>query len=138
MRIEGWERRLDAVIEAARAQPYQLGQHDCFTVACAAVQALTLGGDLFARWRGTYSTKDEAHAKILEHAATFTEFFSNVFGVLPSGVKLARRGDIVEYFDGLLIEKHLGVCLGERTALLGERGLIFLPTLECNLCWRID
>jgi len=68
IRINGWERRLAGVIEAAQHVPYVLGTHDCFRVACRAVEALT-GVDLWEEWAGQYRTRGEAIALLRHYAA---------------------------------------------------------------------
>ncbi len=134
IRLDGWESRLVAVIEDARAQPYVLGQHDCLRIALRTVEALT-GVDRWAEFQG-YSTKREAMATIARFGSNFEAAISWFFGAPSVDTRLARRGDIclVETVDG---EKHLGVCLGRDTALLAPDGLIYFPTLSCQCAWRV-
>lgn len=134
-RLRGWEGRLANAIEAARARPYVLGEADCFRMACEAVQAL-VGVDLWAEHRGTYSTREEAQARVLAYGATFTRAFCNIFGAEPWAMAMGRRGDIAEYRDpgG---EAHLGVVVGAAVAVAGQRGLLFLKRSECRHCWGI-
>lgn len=133
-RLEGWEGRLAAAIEAARHIPYELGRHDCVWLACRSIEALT-GIDLWEQWAGRYSTKREALRIILEYdAGGFTAAFSRLFGSKPVSVFRLRRGDIVEYFDH---EQHLGVCIGSEVAMFGESGIIFVPLDSCKIGWRM-
>jgi hypothetical protein len=133
-RLDGWEARLLAVIDAARAEPYVLGVHDCFRVACQVVTALT-GVDRWPEFAG-YTTKREALAKLAQFGSSFEAAGDWFFGEARVDVKRARRGDIccVETLDG---EKHLGVCLGRHTALLAPEGLIYLKTLDCRCAWGV-
>jgi hypothetical protein len=132
-RTEGWESRLAAAVDGARLRPYQLGAHDCFSFACEAVEAMT-GVDLYTNWRGRYNSKTSALRLIAEEGG-FSSAFSRIFGVLPSGIAMARRGDILEYrADG---EQHLAVCVGDMAAALGEHGLLFIETCNCGHAWRI-
>lgn len=133
-RMEGWESRLAGVIEAARDQPYVLGEHDCLRVALRTVEALT-GVDRWAEFAG-YRTKREAMATIARFGSNFEAAISWFFGAASIDVRLARRGDIclVETVDG---EKHLGVCLGRDTALLAPEGLTYVATLLCKCAWRV-
>lgn len=133
-RIEGWEARLAAEVEAARAKPYEIGVHDCFRFACACVQALT-GVDLWAQYGGGYRTRREAMRELAKHGASFDEVFSTGFGVNPISPRLARRGDVLKYEDAR--GAHLGVCVGGEAALLDEEGLVFLPLARCAHAWRI-
>ena len=133
-RIEGWEGRLNGVMEAARHEPYALGSHDCFRLACRVVEALT-GIDRWPEFMG-YRTKREAVEAIAVHGSNFEaagDWFFEVENVKPA---YARRGDIValQTDDG---EKHLGVCLGIQAAYLAPDGLTFIPTITALCAWRI-
>lgn len=134
MRLEGWEVRLSAVIEAARGEPYELGRHDCFRLACRSVQALT-GADLWSEWAGSYRTHAQALRRIVEVGGSYDGCFSRIFGSEPVNVRLARQGDILKFVENG--EPHLGVCIGAEAAVLGETGLLFVPCLACEVCWRI-
>ncbi len=135
-RLEGWERRVEDVIQAAESEPYVLGQHDCFKVACQAVEALT-GVDLWSEWAGRYSTQREALKLIAEYGGgTFDDAFSRLFGVeLDDNPLFARRGDVLKFErDGV---PHLGVCRGRGVVVLGENGLMKIPLRACAGVWKI-
>ena len=134
-RIEGWEGRLAAVIDAACCTPYVLGQHDCFRLACEAVNALT-GVDHWPAWAGRYHTPREALRLLAENGGSFTAAFTQLFGVEPSAPNTAQRGDVLEYRDATG-QQHLGVCVGAHVALLGEQGLAFQRLRDCAHVWRI-
>jgi hypothetical protein len=134
-RREGWEGRLAAVLEDARGRSYVLGEHDCFRLACAAVEALT-GVDLWAAWAGRYRTRREALALLASYGGTFTGAFSRLFGAAPEPIALARRGDIAEYQDPRG-ERHLGVVNGARVVLLLAAGVEGIPRSACRHAWRI-
>ncbi len=144
-RLEGWESRLVAVIEAARARSYALGEYDCFRLACAAVAALT-GVDLWPAWAGRYRTRREALRLLVEfagpgHSAAamplFSAAFTRLFCAARESPRRARRGDILEYVDSASGEQHLGVCVGACAAVPGEHGLLFVPLSQCAGVWRI-
>lgn len=136
VRLQGWEGRLSAVVEAARNTPYKLGEHDCFRFACAAVEALT-GADVWTAWRGRYRTRREALRRIREFGGGgFTEAGTKLFGVAPVPVGLARRGDVLEYADDSCAA-HLGVCVGAHVAVLAESGLAFVRLSDCRHAWRV-
>lgn len=135
MRLEGWESRLVAVVDAARDVPYQLGQHDCFRLACAVVLALT-GVDKWPLFAGRYSTRGEAVRHIARFGSSFEEAAAAFFAGETAPARLGRRGDLCAYTDGSG-EKHLAVCMGDRVAALGESGLVWLPLRACHACWRI-
>lgn len=134
MRHEGWEKRLDQVIEAARARPYELGVHDCFRLMCRVVEAL-VGEDRWPAFAG-YRTKREALAKLAAHGSSFEAAGDWFFGVPRMDVKRARRGDACCFVDAVG-EKHLGVCLGRDTAVLHASGVIFVDTLDCRCAWEV-
>lgn len=134
-RLPGWEDRLFATITAARAKPYKLGEHDCFRLACATVEALT-GVNPWEPWAGAYASKREALRRIAEFAGDFTAAASKFFGSAPERMELARRGDICEYVDDAG-EQHLGIVIGVMVALLGPEGLEFVQLDLCRHCWRI-
>lgn len=136
MRREGWETRLVDVIEQARHRPYQLGQHDCFRLACAVVEALT-GVDKWPAFEGRYATRGEAVRHIARFGSSFEDAASAFFGAEATHARSARRGDLCAYTDPTG-EKHLAVCVGERVAALGESGITWLPLRYCHACWRID
>lgn len=134
-RVEGWERRLDAVMQATQNEPYVLGQHDCFRVACQAVEALT-GADLWSEWAGKYSTQREALRLIAEYGGgTFNDAASRLFRTEPERPLYARRGDILKYAENGT--PHLGVCRGRNVAVLGEKGLLSVPLSSCECVWKI-
>lgn len=134
VRAEGWEDRLVWVIEAARNQPYELGVHDCFRLACRSIEALT-GVDRWPEFVG-YTTKREALAKLAVHGSTFEDAGDWFFGGPRVRPLSARRGDICAYqtADG---EKHLGVCLGAAVAVMRPEGLGFVRMDECLCAWRV-
>lgn len=136
MRRPGWEDRLADLIGSARLKPYRLGEHDCFRLACAVVEALT-GRDLWSPWKGTYNSKREALRRIAAFGHDFSAAASKLFGVERSAMEFAHRGDVCEFADESG-EQHLGVVMGAKVALLGPEGLKFLPRESCRHCWRID
>lgn len=135
MRLQGWEKRLDTLIEDARSRQYRIGEHDCFRLACAAVKTLT-GRDRWPEFRGRYATQREAMRLLAKHGTTFEAAGDWFFGSDRIQPSFARRGDIMVIEDEQ--HKHLGVCVGAVTAFLAPGGLVFVPTLSCTTGWRID
>ena len=140
-RLDGWEARLNHVVEAARREPYELGHHDCFRVACAVIEALT-GIDRWPAFSG-YRTKREALVRIAQHGSTFETAGDWFFSGPRIDLKHAQRGDIVAVAtaDG---EKHLAVHLGDRVALMAAAGLQLIPlsgvlVADCRLlcAWKV-
>lgn len=135
-RREGWESRLAAVLEVARARPYVLGEADCLRTACEVVAALT-GVDFWPRFAG-YRTKREALVTIARIAPSLGEAVSATLGVPPMRVFAAWRGDLVLYRDERG-EDHLGISIGPQVALAAAEGWMLIalshPGLLCS--WRV-
>lgn len=135
-RREGWERRLNAVLDTARARPYVLGEADCLKVACEVVEALT-GTDFWPRFAG-YTTKRGALVTIARVAPSLAEAVTATLGVRQSGVFAAWRGDLLLFRDEMG-EDHLGVSIGPQVALTAPQGWLLIslahPGLLCS--WRV-
>jgi len=133
-RLEGWEIRLDSMVERLRHAPYAIGSNDCFRLACRAIEALT-GVDRWPEFAG-YTTKREALRRIAVHGASFEAAGDWFFGPPRRAPACARRGDIVALrtTDGT---KHLGVCMGHRAALISHQGLLFVPIERCLCSWGV-
>ena len=135
VRVSGWEHRLVNVIESARNRRYKIGEHDCFTFACEAVWALT-GVDLYLPWKGKYKSMKEARRLINEYSGEgHTQSGNKLFGTVPVGMSLARRGDIATFSS--MGRCHLGVCTGSHVATPSKISLMFLRLDDCDFVWRI-
>jgi cell wall-associated NlpC family hydrolase len=117
-----WPEGLAAVIAAAQEQPYQIGQHDCLRLSCAAIAAMC-GVDLWPHFAG-YTTRREAVAVLGQYGPTLAAAACKVVGVEPLPVLAARRGDLLTFADKY--GEHLGICTGTHVAVLGHQGLIHL------------
>jgi len=135
-RLQGWESRLAAVLEAARHTPYVLGESDCLRLACANVDAL-IGIDYWPRFVG-YTTKRGALVTIARIAPSLGEAVTATLGIQPSRVFAAWRGDLVLYRDPVG-EDHLGIANGPTVAVYLPDGLGFLPLSDAGLLcsWRV-
>lgn len=132
-RVDGWEMRLAAEIEAVRAKAFAWGRHDCCTWAASVVQAMT-GQDFAARWRGTYrSAAGAARAIRKAGCGGMIEAVQSVLGAPLSSPAFAQRGDVVVDEEGLAV----GICTGQMAVFLAPVGLIEQPTLSCRMAWRI-
>ena len=134
-RRSGWEARLFALVADASEKPYTLGTHDCFSFACAVVEALT-GVDRWPEFVG-YTTKRGALEAIAKHGSNFEVAGDWFFGVPHSyDMRRYQRGDIaaLQTEDG---EKHLGVVLGAHTAFLAPGGLLYVLTSTCLCLWAV-
>jgi hypothetical protein len=134
-RVEEWPSRLAAFIEQRRRTPFAWGVHDCCQFARAAVRIIrgrdiTLGRRLGLRRYRTARTG----LKLLEQLGGVAAIPARC-GLAEINVKLAQRGDVVS--APFPAGDALGVCLGQDSAFPGERGLLFIPTLECQRAWRV-
>lgn len=135
-RREGWESRLAAVLETARARPYVLGEADCLRTACEAVAALT-GVDFWPRFAG-YRSKRQALLTIARIAPSLGEAVTATLGVPPMRVLAAWRGDLALYRDAQG-EDHLGIVIGPQVALAAAEGWTLVPLSHPGLvcAWRV-
>jgi len=138
VRLEGWETRVRAVLEAARFEPYALGQNDCLRLACATIHALT-GVDLWPNFAGRYATRAQSLRCIAEYGGNFQAGVARILGGQPEPMSVARPGDICEYREPDITRMpHLGVVWDAKAvAVLGEQGLLFVARGACQHCWRI-
>lgn len=136
MRLDGWESRLAAAIDAAFGRPYVLGENDCWRLACACVDALT-GVDYWSRFAG-YRTHRQALVTIARIAPSLGEAVTATLGVSPAPTRSALRGDLVLFRDDIG-EDHLGVCVGRDAVLLSAEGAITTGIDDARLlcAWRI-
>lgn len=134
MRLECWESRLAAVIEAARGRPFRWGENDCFRLACASVHALT-GVDHWPAFAGRYHTQRQA-LRILAASGSFEGFVSEVFGAELVAPRLARMGDLMLVPQGPRMPA-LAVCVGAHAAVPLEHELGFVARSVCSRAWRI-
>lgn len=134
MRLDGWEGRLAALLEDARERPYELGDHDCFRLACRVAHALT-GVDHWPAFCG-YRTEREALKAIAIYGSSFLAAGDRFFGSEHVASERARRGDIMAYRDARG-QHHLGICAGRNVAVLGAAGLQWIAPAECVCCWRV-
>lgn len=136
-RPEGWEQRLQAEVERARARPYAIGQHDCALFAIACVRAVT-GVDYGQGIRGAYRSERGSRRLIVKRGGDggLAGAVTRTLGMAPVSIRRARRGDPVLYRDAAG-EDHLGVCLGGQAAVLGTQGLIFIGMAACRCAWNV-
>lgn len=136
MRLQGWESRLNAVVEHARSESIELGRWDCFKLTCEVIEALT-GVD---RWteETAYRTRHEALSKMRDHGG-FMQTFEKFFGAPPTHWKLARRGDIACGQErGRSAWRPFGVVVGSDVVFLGRtRGIVLAPIYLSSCIWRV-
>jgi hypothetical protein len=137
VRFPDWPERLQREIDAARNKPYRLGTHDCFIFACACALAMT-GIDYRAKWGGAYDSRVAARRAIRAYAgAGLAEGIDKLLGADRRRTVLqARRGDWVLFKDQ--VDEHIGICIGQRVAVLAPDGLGFVALRDCITAWEIS
>lgn len=142
-RFEDWPERLAAFIEERRAMPFAWGSNDCALFAADAVCAIT-GVDFGEPFRGRYD--DEASLRLHGmHGANAHLAAGDVSRAIRDmatawldgeiAPALARRGDVVliDHAGG----ESLAVCVGEKAAAPGRRGVIMVPRSAWLSAWRV-
>ena len=104
-RLEGWESRLAAYIDAARSQAFVWGGFDCCTMPFDVVAGIT-GVDPWAAFRGEYETELGA-LRILKNfsgggVVEMAEQITADLGAPEVSQSFARRGDL-----GLMLESDV-------------------------------
>ncbi len=126
-----------AAVEAARDKPYVIGQHDCALFVVGIVKEMT-GRDYSDKFKGKYKTM-KGSLKVIRRLAgpvgTLEQAVTNILSINPLRVSWAMRGSPVLYIEDE--QEHLGICLGDKAAVLHEEGLKFIPLHECKVCWNI-
>lgn len=131
-RFNDWPTRLAAFIEARRARAFSRGVSDCCMFVADAVEAMT-GVDYAARWRGFY-TSDKAAFRLLRDYGGVVGVATMMLGpAVPAA--LAGRGDVVviDAPEG----EALALCVGDKIAVQGRDGIIFLPMSAAKAAWKI-
>lgn len=130
-RLDDWEWRLRAFLDASSNSIFQYGQLDCALFACGAVEAMT-GVHPYPEFPGTYDDKIGAARALREKGkGTLEATFGQKFESIPAG--FARRGDIVTEPGGAM-----GVCMGSYALFLAfEGGLVRKARAEFVTAWRV-
>lgn len=132
-RFEEWPRRLNDAIEAARAQPFIWGQHDCCLFVAGCVDAMT-GGNYAAEYKGKYATAEDA-AALLESKGGIEAIIGQTLKEVA--INFAQRGDVVLLdIDG----SPLGIVdlSGMRIAAVGPLGLKFVSIRMAQKAWKVE
>lgn len=132
MRVDGWQDKFFAYLEAARDARFSWGSFDCCMFASSVIDLIT-GSELTAQLSTKYS--DEATA--LAYIASFGSLAAAVSSWL--GVSRppnsAGPGDIViaNFANGPIV----GVCLGRSCAFASVNGLLYTERDPIIACWSI-
>jgi len=129
MRLEGWESKMAKALEETGA--FEWGTNDCCMFVFRVAEAIS-GVDYAKPYRG-YKTAKGAARRLLKHGGV-EGVAINSFGE-PKKPLLAKRGDavLVKSVDDLT----LGICVGDKIAVVTETGLILISMREAINAWSI-
>ena len=137
-RLDGWDKRLGALIEGARHRHFVWGDHDCCTFALADFEAMTgKAAPNVVPWRSLIQAQ-----RLLKQQSVET-WARAWFGIPVPSWPEARRGDIALIDSsrgracGLESKQALAVVIGAFAACPGERGLEFLPLRHVVKVWKV-
>lgn len=131
MRVDGWEKRLNATIKAHREMPSLYGVSDCFQICNDAVIAVT-GEFLFKDV--LYTSEKQAAKELLKRGfKTVEDAFASKLETIPSA--LAQRGDIG------VIDDNGAICGGVFTALgfmvRNDNAVVFVPVSRVKTAFKV-
>ena len=132
-RLDLWPHYLEEAINAARAEPFRWGRHDCGLFASDCILAMT-GTDPAAEFRGQYQSALGA-ARILRRLGGLAGLVASRGYPEHATLLYAQAGDVVYLQRGRT--EALGICVGSRVAFLGATGLVFAPLTEASRAWRV-
>jgi hypothetical protein len=123
---------LAGYLDEARASRFAWGSTDCVTFAAEWFRLIT-GRDVYAQWRGTYSTAFGAGRQILKAGAhDLAEAGDILFGDPLKTKGLINRGDIA------LARNAFGIVTGAGAVYLNqEGGLIEVKRPEITMGWAV-
>lgn len=132
--IDGWEKRLNAVVAKHQLLPGEFGVSDCYIIPDDAVAAVT-GDVMYPEARG-YRTEAGAAKKLRRHGfANVREAFAARFREIPPTI--ARRGDIgVIERDGQF-SGGVFTSIGFATRAHGGP-VIFIPVSQVSAAFRVE
>jgi hypothetical protein len=132
MRIEGWEKKLDSVIERKRNQPFNWADNNCLGLVAEVQQEIT-GNTDFPEALEDVSSKFNAQRIILKNAKNLTEWVDNKLRRIP--ITMATRGDVVEVEtpEG----PAMGICVGAKAVFIGQDGLEYISLVALIRAWRV-
>jgi hypothetical protein len=138
-RQDGWRKRLEAVTDEWRREPFRWGTRDCARFAAACVGAVT-GLDPVAALTSqnlVYGTPEEAlkALKMLGCTRSLAELGDLLFDRVPPS--LAQTGDLAQIVNDDAFGSALAVVLGERLLVVTENGLDSRERTEAIAAWAV-
>jgi hypothetical protein len=133
-RLDDWQDRFFAYLEATRLLPFAWGTNDCCLFAAGSIDAIT-GSTLTAQLAESYAYTDEAGA------LAFVESFGSLEAAVSSWLgdakapNFAGPGDII--LADLEMGPTIGVCLGVDCAFSGASGMDYRSRTFITACWTV-
>lgn len=136
-----WPHKLRLFLISKADSTFAWGTNDCCSMACEWIR-LSTGTDVYADFRGQYTTKLGAYKAIKavtsgtdEEAAA--EYVTAKFDMPEVPVLMAQRGDVV-LFDAPE-GKRLGIVslFPSRALFLTETGIAYERTADCKRAWKV-
>lgn len=128
MRPDGWEKRLEEYLQ--NVGPFEWGKNDCCMFSANCAFAIT-GTDYAKPYRG-YKTAKGAMGRL---KGIGVEGIATKLWGHPKTAAYAKRGDVVLFDCG--DGDALGICIGDKIAVMGQDGLVILPMSECLKAWSV-
>lgn len=132
MRIQNWPHALAEYMRTRHDMPFEWGVHDCAHFAAGAVAAITGEYPKFPRYKTEHTALKLIAQKPLRDRA------DEILG-LDIDVQTAQRGDVVMV---MVVDEEngpsLGICFGENSMFVSQKGLRHVPTEQCWCAWRVE
>lgn len=137
-RILEWRERLQVVLHDAETRKFNPGTYDCFSGLTSACVEAIIGEDIAAPYRGQYSTMLGAVRLIKEQGYNdLLDAIAQRFTEVPTA--FANHGDIVAIPDDTGGTGYaLGICLGERIAVMHPDGYGTIDRFEAIRAFRVE
>ena len=131
MRIEGWENRLEELVQSKRNKPFDWADNNCMGFVAQAQKTIT-GKTDFPEVLDNLKSKNNALKLVLKNGS-LTDWVNKHLEQIP--ITMARRGDIVdiETCEG----PAMGLCIGPKAVFLGQNGLEYIPLTFLIRAWRV-
>ena len=132
MRLDDWQDRFFAYLEATRLLPFAWGMNDCCLFAAGSIDSIT-GSTLVTQLRAIYSDEPSA----LAYIASFGSLEAAVTSWLGTSKapNSAGPGDIV--LADLELGPTIGVCMGVNCAFSASQGMIYGDRSIISVCWTV-
>jgi len=129
---DDWPEVLASCIEDARGKSFSRGVFDCCLWAADVVRAMT-GIDYASEFRGKYATLKGAIGVLNGRT------LDAVMDEKLQRVDHPSRGDVVLIPIEITQQPiaGLGICLGDKIAMIGDGGLEFLPLQDAACAWGV-